>query len=363
MAFSLTGYKTWEARRDEEGHRIYTLVSRVTTEDPDDGPERALATPGLPLPGAPWILGNDVDLWAWCRWDAEVRQVVKDEKNKFFDVVQTFSSKPISSDRQRIPSPTPGGGGGSGGSGGGGGGGGPHQQPDDPLLEPMKISGGFTKFTEEATLDKDGLEITNSAYEPFRGPQVEFDSSRPFVRIEQNVAFLGIEMMADFINCVNDSVLWGFPARCVKLSSASWEQKFHGQYQIYYTRVFEFEINCKWDQDLGEYVSGWDRRLQDEGTKVLQGRWDKETGNWVLTPVGYNGSQTNPILPDPNNPQDFMQAIDRSGNFCRILLNGAGLPANVNVQGTGTESATGAVGTIVVQKYEERNLLLLGIPA
>lgn len=63
------------------------------------------------------------------------------------------------------------------------------------------------------------------------------------------------------------------------------------------------------------------------------------------------------------NPQHFIHFKDRNGENCKVILNGAGLPADVGVttSATGTGTLTGP-GSILVQKYPESNFLLLGIP-
>ena len=69
------GQRDWRLTRDSDGHRTYKLrhlVRGATT----DGPANALRTPGLPLPGAWWIVDDDIDLWAWCLPDAEVEPVI-----------------------------------------------------------------------------------------------------------------------------------------------------------------------------------------------------------------------------------------------------------------------------------------------
>jgi hypothetical protein len=236
---------------------------------------------------------------------------------------------------------------------------------EDPLLEPQKISGGFNRFTEEATKDRYGYPILNSAHEQVRGPQVEFDNNRPVVKIEQNVANLQLDLLTVMIDTVNGYYLWGFPPRSIKLSGVSWERKFYGNCSVYYTRQLEFELAGL--QDAGLTGTGsdpepiqsvyktWDRELLDEGTKVLKGHW-KRNGNWVLDKI--DGA-----YPDPSNPTHFIRFKDRNGENTRVILNGAGLPAGVRVgSGSGSISDETEIGSIYLEKYHESDFLLLGIP-
>lgn len=297
--------------RDEEGHREYK-VQHLVEADPTDGPANVLQTPGLPLPGSLWIVDNDVDIWAWCRFNTDVRlhpDYREGEKAKWWIVEQTFGTKPPPLQRCQ------------------------DQQFDDPLLEPPKISGEFVKRSEETVRDRFGAPVINSAWEQLRGPQIEFDVSSPAVRIEQNVARLGLELFGPMVNTVNAFPLWGLPRRCIKLSNVSWERKYYGQCYPYYTRTLEFEINVTSDEN-GLLVSGFDRELLDEGTKALNGHWDDASGNWVIDNIG--GS-----APSRFNPSHFIRVKDRQGENMRVVLDGLGKPINKKVMGTITDVSQG----------------------
>ncbi len=272
---------------DKDGHREYKITFRVEVTVPTaDGPAVAANCPGLPVVGSYWIIRNDVDVWAWCRPDTEVRAEKDGEPSRFWDVTKTFSTKPLQRCSER--------------------------NFEDPLLEPMKISGSFTKYQEEATHDRFGAQLVNSSHEQIRGPQVEFDKNRPQVKIEQNVPLLQLDTCAALVDCVNINTMWGLPPRTVKLSNFSWERKFHGLCNVYYTRSFEFDVN----------YSTWDRTIMDEGSKVIKGHWDADA-NWVLDKILG-------VDPNPFNPSHFIKATDFSGNPMKVLLNGAGFPADVN---------------------------------
>lgn len=326
MAAVLRGWRQWTMDRDESGHRTYRITWLVEVSDPNgDGPAVAAQCPGLPLPGSTWFFGSDLDVWATCRWEMAVAPAEgEDDKgpNIYWHVTQTFSTKPLEKGACR------------------------DGQFEDPLTEPQKVSGSFVKYTEEATRDKDGNGIVNSAWEQMRGPQVEFDRNRPTVRIEQNVAALNMPLVSLLIDRVNSSPLWGLPARCVKLSGFSWEKKFYGFCYAYYTRVFEFDIN----------YNTFDRTLQDEGTKVLRGQWNSN-GQYVTVPVGRLLGVD--IPPDPDNPAHFVRFKDRNNENSRVILNGAGMPYLGDLT-TGTGDDT--IGTVFVQYYSEGDFSALGIP-
>lgn len=301
--FIVPGHRTWSMTRDAEGHREYTLKYLVIAS-PTDGPHTVSQTPGLPLPGSFWAVDNDLDLWAYCKWDLQVTPVVENEKNRHWELEYTFTTKPQGKHCKDV-------------------------EIEDPLLEPPKISGTFIKYQEEAVIDRHNKPIVNSAHEQIRGPQVEFDMNRQQIRIEQNSLVLERELFSPMVDTVNQDELWGFPPRCIKLSNVSWERKYWGQCDVYYTRIMEFDVNVKRAYthltDIGfgdeeELVSGFDRDILDEGTKVLQGNWLGD--EWVLEDI--DGAP-----PNPDDPTHFKKAHDREGNPCKLVLNGRGKPAHV----------------------------------
>lgn len=319
----LGNFRYWEGSRDADGYREYKLVTRVQvdhTASSNDGPANALNTPGLPLPGTPWIVASDVDLYATCTWQANIKPVIQDgERSEFFDVEQIFSSRPSKKCVNRA------------GTGVGTG-----NVADDPLSEPPIITIQFVKYTTEATLDRLSQRITNSAHERIRGPLVEFDATRLTIRIQVNEASLDLTTTLAIIDMVNSVSLWGFDARTVKLSNVEIEQWFTATCDCYYTKIYEFEVS----------PIGFDRTVLDEGTKALNGKWNTTSGAWEL--IDINGS-----APDVNNPSHFIRVYDLLGNPMRVVLNGAGVPAT-NISGTGATDP----GEIAIEYYEEIDFLL-----
>lgn len=303
--------------RDSEGHRDYMVRHLVRATDPLDGPETVMNTPGLPQIGALWNFGNDTDVWAFCWPDMKIKphKISENDAVTIWSAEQKFSTRPLSRCQD--------------------------ETIEDPLLEPDRVSGGFFKYTREVTEDRFGDAIQSSSFETLRGPQVEFDHNRPTVRIGQNVPNLELEVFTPMVDTLNDDVLWGLPARQIKLSNVSWSRRLFGICDFYFTRDLEFDI----DTDT------FDKTAVDEGTKALHGHWVDDT--WTLLDIG--GSP-----PDPSNPAHFSRYKDRNGENTRVLLDGAGQPLNLNVDtGTGGTDPT----KIDIEHYKESNFLLLGIPA
>lgn len=296
----ITG-QSWEPfTRDDEGHRIYTLCSKIlhlTT----DGPATILTSSGLPQPGATWQFSNDFDTWAWCRPNATIKPLAEGEPNTISEVRQVFSTKPPDINKMRC-----------------------QDNPiEDPILELPKINGSSVKYTREMVYDNDGNAIQNSAWEQIHGPQVEFDANRSTVTVEFNVAVLNLAFIDAYLNTVNDNTLWGYAPRCVKFSSRTFERKYYGFCEVYYTLKLEFEID----------TNTWDRDLLDEGTKVLNGGWalTGPVAAWETRKI-----QPGNVVPDPQDPTHFIAFLDRNNNPCKVILDGSGLPSGVTIVGTGT---------------------------
>lgn len=303
MATSLEGgRRTWSMARDAEGHREYKIKHLVRAAA-NDGPANVIRTPGLPVPGGFWFFGIDLDPWAICRPNATV-QPHPDYKEgtlvRFWIVENTYSTKPDKRCNET--------------------------EIEDPLLEPMKISGSFVNKQREATRDRHGKAILTSSHEIVRGAQVEFDEHAGTVRIEQNVPILQLGLFSRMVNTVNDAPLWGMPARCVKLSNAPWAEHYYGTCYRYFTRMFEFDVSAKINQSTGLLESGFDRDLLDEGGKALHGHWDETTGAWTLDNI-------NSVAPDRFNPAHFDKVKDKSGENMRVILDGTGKPINAKTMG------------------------------
>lgn len=333
MAATLRGGpRTWGGTRDDEGHREFTVVHLVAVSDPSDGPYTVMNCPGLPLIGSEWNFGNDLDIWAFCWPTMKVSIHMEKEGDPpgLYRVEQKFSTKPIPSKRCQDTT------------------------IEDPLQEPDRISGSFNKMAQEDPYDKLGNLIKSSSHEIFRGPLVEFDKSHLTVKIEQNRALLELYAIGLLQNCLNDDVLWGYPARCIKFNMPQWERLYYGSCNVYFKRHLEFEARMNDDG-----TSGWDRDILDEGSKVLKGHWNQQ-GSWILDNFGSDA-------PNKNNPNHFIAFHDQKGNQIRAILDGNGLPADVFVDPdeTGTGSPGNQSGPAYyhhIEKYPEANLLSLGIP-
>ena len=238
----LNGHTISEGSRDDDGHRTFTVSRLVEAEivpGAVPGPAEVMACPGLPTMGSSYLVDNDFDLWAFCYPHLKVTPfgAKRGHPVQFWEVEQKFSTKPL----KRCQDTT----------------------IENPLLEPMKVSGSFQKYTKEANKSYLGRHFKSSSHETIKGAGAEFDRNRPTVRIEQNVAVLDLHIFSQMIDCVNDEPLWGLAKRCIKLSQPAWSRSLWGTCNFYYTRIFDFDID----------YNTFDRKVPDEGTKVLHGHW------------------------------------------------------------------------------------------
>lgn len=329
MAATLIGGPVTQAlEKSDDAHRDYSvtyLVKVLVTE----GVYTALNCPDLPAPGSPWVFQDEVDVWAFRRQGASV--VIHNERegdpSKYYAVTLTFSTRPtwICSE----------------------------SEIEDPLREPQAVSGSFLRRTKEATYDRFYKPIKSSSHEMLRGPQVEFDKSKPTVIIEQNVADLQLALFSSMIDTVNSTPMWGLPPRCVKLDTCPWQKKYYGVCSVYFTRRLEFSVDFE----------TFDRTLMDEGTKVLIGAWVRANADGTK-PSDY-GKWKSPESANYLDPTNFQRFKDLNDENCRVILDGGGQPAmtlNSFDPNSVTPPTPGEAGKIKVEKYFQSNFFLLGIP-
>ena len=235
MSAIAVGYpRDWSLEMNDDGHRDYTVFWPVQTTSVYDGPDIAITAPGLPTPGASLAIGNTIDPWAFYQRKGSAKLIKSRGNRKFWDVALHYTTLPT----KRCQT----------------------NKIENPLMEPHRVSGEFRKYTAEATEDKDGDPLVNSAHERFKGPVVSRDFNRPSIHLEMNVAWLNLTVLAGYVDAVNDSTWWGQSARKIKCSEFDWQRVLYGTCNYYFIAKFTFELK----EDT------WDFKVLDEGAKILE---------------------------------------------------------------------------------------------
>ena len=310
MVASARGIIDWNMTRDREGHRTYNSVWQVITTSHLDGPAQVINASGLPALGSPWSIGNDFDSWAKCWPTATIRPFNTRDKNYWWTVDITHTTKPFFRCQD--------------------------YSVEDPLLEPVQISGSFVNHKRMLEQDKDGDAILSSSHEQIVG--LEIDEHKATVTIKQNVADSGLSTYTNMMNTLNDAALWGLAARKIKLNSVSWSRKYYGACSVYYTRQLDFEIRFD-GYDLDD--------IPDMGFKHLRGTWVDDT--WVYDAAYDNATER-------ANPENFVIIKDKDDENTpvRVMLDGNGK--------RNTDPTVSPTFLPTIQGYAESNFLLLDIP-
>lgn len=308
MTVAIIGRSHWEGEVTTEGHRVWHVRHKIRSNDPLDGPQVVLSCAGLPTIGSTYAFGNDVDDWAYCYPDAKIQMVdAKDDNTKTWTVDQRFSTLPLQ--RCNLTPMT------------------------DPVLEPQRVGGSFIKFLKAAVRDRYGLAITSSSWELFRGREVEFESSQPTVWVEQNVSNLGLNVFTQYVDAVNDSVLWGMNPRCVKLGNVTWERKQFGTCSYYYTRRFEFSID----------FNTFDRYVQDEGTRVLNGHHGTTGSGCTINVTAVNSNLGGLVTTVTLGAGGSGYQASKTFALAFDSTTGSGASVNVTTNGSGVVTSVGTI--------------------
>ncbi len=195
-------------------------------------------------------------------------------------------------------------------------------------------------YQKEAIKDRFGNPLVNSAFEEYRGKEVEYDNHRVRVVIEGNRTTSGLADIDSYMNYVNDAPMWGQPERHVKLSHYSVEPKYYQDCTKYWVNKWTFDVS-----------TDFDKCLLDEGTKALRGQWDKNPqsttyGQYII------GKNVNPLtgvpIPlDPRNPNNFIRFADWHGQNTRVLLDGNGVPYVPGTKTGNISDATNATPIVI----------------
>lgn len=217
---------------DLKGNRSYTVTYRVQADDKNDGASTVLLTPGLPIRGQPFSVGNSFDFGAFAN-KLTARQAAGSPTEWEVDVEYT-------SELDKQPD---------------------EEEEENPLLRPSELSISFVterviipgRFNDPAVPNIGGqleLGIVNSAGELF-DPQPEMEVSRPVLTITKNLPVpLDLKFHMELADAVNRDAFLGAEPRQLRMLAPQCQRQYENGvlfWRVTYQMAFKFE---KWDIQL-----------------------------------------------------------------------------------------------------------------
>lgn len=225
MAIVSSNALSASASFDQLQNRKYSIVYRVITDDPLDGPTTAANGTGL-TSASTYSFGNESDSGATFDGISSAREHGEDKGRKLWLVTAEFKTN-FDGDREHCSS----------------------TQIINPLQMPPVISGSFAQFEKALRKDAAGQDITNSAGSPIT--DLVRDDSRPTLVIEINLASVNLAQLLDFRDTRNSTTFFGLPARFWKLQRSDWARAYYGTCSVYYPHRFEFHADeNKWMESV-----------------------------------------------------------------------------------------------------------------
>jgi hypothetical protein len=142
----------------------------------------------------------------------------------------------------------------------------PVQFPENPLLTPLEIEGGFNPYETIIDRDQTGAAVVNSTGDPF-DPPLTSEDPRPSLTIVRNEATIDWGLLYMYRNAVNSDFFWGAPPTYVKVSRIA-PKRMWNQYLanfgitpggFYWSVTYEFQFNPQ----------GWHAFVLDQGMRKL----------------------------------------------------------------------------------------------
>lgn len=398
MAFTVQGPVKFAGGMDPEGHRWYKVTYKLSTTTNQDGPQQAMTCPGLPAVGITYAYGNEVDVWAWRQPGVEVEPhgtYREGDFPKIWYATLTFSTKQRMIDKERphgnqvgdplaewqkisgdfssyteegvldrfrrsiktsSHEPIRG----------------PHNEWDcsrpsvviEQNVADLQLA---LLYRMKDTLNAAplwGFPVRSIKFKP-QGWSKQYGKGSSYYYTRRLLFEVNVRPDDPNYSRQNSGAITNGSPLFTPSSSGLFGQTDIGRPITgtgipagttiiavnATTGVVTMSQNATATNSLVQatvgaspsgVVGNWDRDLLDEGTKVLRGFWDdNEPAVYLVN-----------LSADKTNPSHFIHHQDPNGNFCPVVLNGAGEPATSEAD----------AGKIHVEFYSESNFLALGIP-
>jgi hypothetical protein len=210
----------------------------------------------------------------------------------------------------------------------------PTQKSGDPLSRDPEVSGSFERYRKEVEFDRHGARLISTSFEPLQGEAREREFFHPVVNVTVVESTLNLSIYSQAMNSLNDSTLWGLPARHIQLSSFSWSEEKYGASKYY-------KISMGFRADF----EGFDKEAVNGGQMALPPGTTPSDAVAIVGPLG---------LPLYQNPKAYVKIRDDHQNV--------GIYQNLSLLGL-VEEDPSLVVKKTVEHYDEFNFLLLGVPA
>ena len=323
--------KKTELSIDAEFHRKYTSEYQIYTDRTTD-PLAVRAMEQLPQYGDVYSWYGFVDEWAFCR-DIQVTRKAEIKDPNTADIRTLWTIKVVHDSK-----PT--------------GGSNDFQGRNNPLDDPIVISGGFGVFKQEVSTDRFEEPIVNAAGDPYN-PSPEVDEAVDTLSMSYNTATLNLQLRAEMIGKVNANVMWGLEPRRVKLTQWNYQVLRAGPNFEYIKHDFEFQVSFK--------LHPTDAALVARGPVGVRGYYH------TLPNAGeqfFKLDSPNPVLDEDGNPVDPPETTNRyEENMGKWEVDDEVLNIKGMLEANGTKRSSGAMLYNVFEVDEQINFgLIPGMP-
>lgn len=163
----------------------------------------------------------------------------------------------------------------------------PETNPQSPLERPLQVAWQNAAFEKVLDRDADGVDVLNSASEPF-DPPVTVDDDRLILNVVRCEQYFDPGLADTYKNSLNDAPWMGADTGTIKLKPIVAVLRKDQDIGYYYEVSYQFE----WDKD------GWNKPVRDQGVNelvVVSGTTKRmpiltATGVPVQDPVPLDGS-------------------------------------------------------------------------
>lgn len=257
-------YQITEVKQQQRGEwnadasRSYTRILQCLSNDANDDASTVLAavcahlgiTPGVPIIVV-WQVGNGIDTFAYLK-----KINVLQETNHRGEYKNWIARLDYDSQLD--------------------------QMPDNPLLRPTVVTGGFQMYQKPVEKDFFGKPILNTANQKLEG--IEIDDARPHVTMVRNEVTYDWTLAQQYVNRVNSSPFYGAGIGQVKCANIGGQGPNTENNVTYYTVTYEFQFRQE----------GWQPSYQNRGRKNKDGTpCTDQNGNEMDEPayLDANGKQ------------------------------------------------------------------------